>query len=236
MSDGYGSGLGNLSAGMSGARTTRGGGQGIEMSFQWEPDAETIQMGFERWASLIKDWRPAFTDIANLFRKHEKRHLDSQGASTGEKFEALSDRYAAWKERNFPGRPILVLRGTLREALTKKGAPGSLELKTAKSMVVGINPAYTTPQGVRLETYVRAHSRGDGVPRRPPIRYDPTVHTSKLKGLALTGGDVSFGTAAAQIIQVYIVKARKEAFGSADTSAKFNHRAKIRAIFQLKTK
>lgn len=212
------------------------GGMGIQFTFQMEPDAENIAIGLSKWAALIKDWRPIFTDIANLFRKHEKRHLKTEGAATGKKFEPLSEAYAAWKDRNFPGRPILVLRGTLREALTKKGAPGSLELLGRKRMVVGLNPGYRTPQGVLLSDYAHAHSQGDGVPARPPIRYDTKVHTAKLKETSMVGGVVPLGTAIAQIMQIHVVKARKQAFGPLDSTSALGHRTKIAAVFALRTK
>ena len=220
---------------------------------RFEPDASDISMLFSRWSRLMKDWRPAFTDVVKLFRKHEKRHFKTKGRSTGTPWPTrYSPKYAAWKEKHFPGRPLLVLRGTRRESLIEKGAPGSLELSGQRSMAVGSDPNYVVPpthlpgprggtkiRSIRLITYAKAQSRGKGVPARPPIRYDPAVYTKGLKQVGKAGKAVPLGVAIAQLFQVYIVKARKDAFKGdvgvwSDWSA--NWKKMRRGVMKLKTR
>lgn len=201
--------MSNLSARMTNLRQIGGQRGKSQFDFRMEPDARNIQMTFERWADLMDDWGPVLEDVVTLFRMHELQHFKSQGRSTGRKFQKLSKRYKVWKESNYPGRPILVLRGALRAALVE-GGPGSVKKVTSNSLVVGIDPG-SNP----LAKYARAHSRGEGrhgrIPKRPPVRYDPAVHTPDLNRVGNIGGRVPFGSAVGQLFQVYIVKKRKQA-------------------------
>ena len=111
--------MSNLSSQMAALRQVGGQRGKSQFDFRMEPDARNIQMSFERWADLMDDWGPAFEDVVTLFRMHETQHFKTEGRSTGRKFRKLSQRYKVWKEANYPGRPILVLRGALRAALVE---------------------------------------------------------------------------------------------------------------------
>lgn len=211
------------------------GGPGVQFAISFDPSPKAIGMGFERWAKQLDDWRPVWTDVVELFRRHEVRQFDTEGVQTGPKWAKLSPAYAEWKQRHYPGRPILVLVGTLRQALTKKG-PGWFEVKTARSLEVGLNPA--TAVG-KIGGYLTTGTAN--MPARPPIRYDDKIHTVGLKEEAAKGGTVPFGTAIAQIMQVHIVNARKKGFSKAgvkpDPFGKgkpFNSRRK--GVLALKTR
>jgi phage gpG-like protein len=63
---------------------------------------------------------PAFNQIARVFREAESEQFDSLGARGGTEWPPLSTRYRKWKEKRYPGRPILVLSGRTRESLTRR--------------------------------------------------------------------------------------------------------------------
>jgi len=211
---------------------------GVRFDLEFEPDAPTIQAGFENWAKLLKDWRPVFRDVVTLFRKHEERHFDTEGRATGKEFHELSEKYEAWKDWNYPGRPILTARGVLREALTGTGTPeGSVRKVSSHSLTVGLDSSS------KVGKYGVAHARAQGPAYRhqreprPPVRYDPTIHTKKVTDIAADGGSVPLGTAIAQLAQINIIKARKQAFGVDDPFAEGRNPSLLtRGVLSLKTR
>lgn len=103
------------------------------------------------------DLRPVWPEIRENFIENEERQFSSEGHHASGGWKPLSPKYADWKERHYPGRPILVLSGALRESLT--GGSGFLYRTGRLSMSIGTK----NPVG----SY---HQRGAGhLPRRPPI-------------------------------------------------------------------
>lgn len=173
------------------------------LSLDFEPDAKAINIGLEKWSKLIKDWRPIWTDVVKVFHRHELRHFESEGASTGTPWPNLSESYAAWKDENAPspGLPILVFHGTMRSAFVTKSSDSLIE-KGKRSFAIGVRP------GTLSAKKAGGHSRGAGnLPKRPPIRLDP----SPRKGVPMP-----FGAVVAQIAQAHIIAARKKSFGRGD--------------------
>lgn len=180
------------------------------------PDAKTIALQLEAWAELVTDWRPLWRDIADLFWRHQTRHVESEGASTGEKWASNSEEtvpivpgrhggpYDAYKRRVLGGGRTLEVTGRLREAAT--GGSGSITEIRADSVSVGIDLARVP--------YALGHHRGDKVrsdlfrrdvqlKRRPLIRFDgrPVEEVS--------GEPRTFGRAVAQLAQAHVVQARR---------------------------
>jgi phage gpG-like protein len=77
---------------------------------------ERFVRGFNRYVSMMKDFRPVFDDIREDFQAIEKRVFRAQG--TPESFAPLSEKYKKWKDRHYPGKPIMQLRGYLVGAMT----------------------------------------------------------------------------------------------------------------------
>jgi hypothetical protein len=238
LSTEYGSGRGTLSVAMSDAR--RGGGQpGRMFTMRIEPAPTEIQARFEQWADLIDDFDPVFDDVVKLFHKHERDQFRTQGKQTGPRWPKLSPKYAAWKRKHFPGRPILVRTGALRDALVK-GGPGSIGgkkgLRGDRWLEVGID------LGSDVGKYAEAHqfARGpayEGAQRRPrpPIRWDPSVWDKGIKQVG-KGGTVPLGTAVAQLFQVHIIRARKQAHADKLFSDRFDFKKMRRGVMRLKTR
>ncbi|HEY3283071.1 MAG TPA: phage virion morphogenesis protein [Armatimonadota bacterium] len=114
-----------------------------------------------------KDLRPVFDELEADFREHMGEVFGSEGAAQkGGKWQALSPRYAAWKARHYPGRPILERTGALKDSLTtgltvEKG-PGEMTLSSA----------------VRYGIYHQSRRpRKSNLPRRPIINLPQSVTT-----------------------------------------------------------
>ncbi|MEO8483330.1 MAG: hypothetical protein ABI634_14045 [Acidobacteriota bacterium] len=92
---------------------------------QMSIDGDVADVALVRLRGSLEDltdfWRryaapKLYRDIADNF--------DSEGGGVGG-WAPLSEDYAAWKAKHFPGRPILVRTGALKESLTFDGtSPG----------------------------------------------------------------------------------------------------------------
>lgn len=74
------------------------------------------------------------------------------------RWAALSPRYKAWKNKHYPGRPILQLTQKLYHAATQKGAAGNICTETPTSLTWGVDEG-TTPQAGYVQSGRRAPSR-----------------------------------------------------------------------------
>lgn len=87
---------------------------------------------------LVEDWSPAFERIGDSFRDHTGQVFATEGAANASgKWPSLSEKYAKWKEKNFPGHPILTREGHLRNALSEEGDSGHIEEISAQEMTIG---------------------------------------------------------------------------------------------------
>ena len=94
------------------------------------------------------------------FRKTEERIFNGQGAyGSRSRWVALSPKYKEWKDRYYPGKPILQMTGNLKASLTKK-SPNHIEIITKNSITLGSN-----------DPKFKWHQKGttSGIPARPPI-------------------------------------------------------------------
>ena len=172
----------------------------VKIEVEVEPDVTKISFAMEKWAQAIKDWGPIWKDVIKLFKSHEKKHLNSEGTTTGPRFTRLADWYSDWKEEFYPSLPILQRNRVLYAALVEGGS-GSLQKQTKTSLTVGVD------EGSRVGIYALAHQKGlgpaysRGQAARPPIRVNPDIENRQ-----------AFGYAVAQIAQSHVVKKRKESF------------------------
>ncbi len=111
----------------------------------------------ERFQQNFTTAEPAFEAMAEFQRSIWQRQFDQEGAYTGTKWAALTPPYGRWKQRHFPGKPILELTGDLRESMTQR--PFGIDVITDDQMVIGT--------GVPYASY---HQRGtEKMPARPII-------------------------------------------------------------------
>lgn len=70
----------------------------------------------------------------------QAERFDQEGKP--ERWARLSDRYAAWKARRYPGRRILEREGLLREGLTRRGGRFQVRRVTDTSLELGTSAPY----------------------------------------------------------------------------------------------
>lgn len=140
---------------------------------------DPFQLVLESWENRLDDSEPVFQAMADQFGKTMKTKFAKEGAHGGARWAPLSPGYAAWKQRAYPGKPILQLTGLLHESLIKR--PFGVEEVWSKGMVVGT-----------AVEYAKYHQNGtDQMPARPIIgkptqqemkTFASTLHSWIVKG------------------------------------------------------
>lgn len=132
---------------------------------------EPFQLVLERWENQLDDSEPVFQSLARQFAKSQQQQFSKVGGHTGARWAPLSPRYAAWKARHYPGKPILQLSGDLKDSLTKR--PFGVDEVWDKGMVVGT-----------AISYAKYHQNGTATMPARPIIGKPT--TAERKSFAST--------------------------------------------------
>jgi len=89
----------------------------FELNLVVEGDVQLLR-SFRKFADNVKDLSEAFREIAQDFHQTvERKQFESEGAYGSGGWAPLSEEYASWKAKNFPGRPLMVLSGDLKESL-----------------------------------------------------------------------------------------------------------------------
>lgn len=140
----------------------------------------------------VRDWRPAFDDIATEIEAGAVEQFRSQGARGGRPWAPLTPAYAAAKERRWGRRPILIASGRGYGAVVNRYDSNHVRRLEPMEMAVGADDAAVpymkfhqsgtrnnfqrdepvaasetfTPTG-SIEVYRR--NRGRGMPRRRPL-------------------------------------------------------------------
>ena len=69
----------------------------------------------------------------------------TQGQTQTPKWPALSPRYAAWKARHYPGKPMLRMTDALMRSITGRGAQGAVYELSTHTLTLGTD--IETPTG-----------------------------------------------------------------------------------------
>jgi phage gpG-like protein len=114
---------------------------------------ETV-IHLSNYSRHIKDFRDLWPDIVEAFTRREELWFSKEGEGT---WPALSPDYAAWKSIVHPGKPKLVLSGSLKESLVN---PSRAKLaETDMMLVLGSS-----------DPKAAWHQHGTGkMPARPPL-------------------------------------------------------------------
>lgn len=76
-----------------------------------------VSRAFQLTEEALGDLAPAFRVIGAGVLKGVREQFATEGARGGGKWQPLSAPYKAWKNVNFPGRPILVQGGGMKGAM-----------------------------------------------------------------------------------------------------------------------
>lgn len=128
----------------------------LTLTFEFYGD-EQVTRTLEAISDRITNSREAFDTMGDRLEAAEIRQFDSEGGYGSGGWPALSPAYAAWKAKHYPGAPILVRTGALREDLTQR--PFSIDVVEDRMALFG-----------SAVPYGRFHQGGtDQMPRRRPI-------------------------------------------------------------------
>lgn len=82
---------------------------------------QLVREEFSRFTAGVQDFRPVFEQLQNdLQYRLVQQGFTSRGARFGSTWPALSPKYAEWKARHYPGRPMMVLTRRLERSLLGK--------------------------------------------------------------------------------------------------------------------
>jgi phage gpG-like protein len=131
------------------------------MRFTGQVDgAQTFDRAFNR-LDRLNDFRPIWPNVIAEFYAIETEQFETEGGAGGQRWTPLSPLYSEYKERVFPGQPILQAEGDLRASLTDPEAAGAILQPREDELVIGTSVPYAL-----------AHQRGTRhMPRRPPINF-----------------------------------------------------------------
>lgn len=107
-----------------------------------------LERELRRFTERARNMRPVWNHLTNDFLRIERRQFASEGAYGAGGWAPLSPIYREWKERAYPGRPIMVLSNALKRSLTRK--PLGVQRYTETSMELGTSVPYA-----------RHHQRGN---------------------------------------------------------------------------
>ena len=139
---------------------------------------DPLRVLLDRFGENISNPQPLFEAMADEFAKVQAANFGSGGGMHGY-WQPLSPEYAAWKEANYPGQPILTRTGELRDEMSSR--PFGVEVIDSKRMVVGTALSYAT-----------FHQQGGGnLPQRriinPPTHSEMRQYGSILHRFAFQG-------------------------------------------------
>lgn len=118
------------------------GGFPIQFSIQ-VPGAGALTTALSRYADKIDDFTPFWNEyFVPTWYSMMYIQYTSQGAATGQPWAPLSERYAAWKRKHYPGQPVGVLTGRAKGSLTSPFHPDSVVMKGRHSFAVGTDLNY----------------------------------------------------------------------------------------------
>lgn len=121
---------------------------------------EIFNRAFNRIDSL-SDLRPLYPEVIAAFYQFETEQFNTEGAAGGQKWTPLSPVYEEYKERNYPGQPILQAEGDLMASLTDPEAAGAVLIPREDELIIGTSVPYAIH-----------HQRGTRkMPKRPPISF-----------------------------------------------------------------
>jgi len=166
---------------------------GTLFAFEVDPPIEGMVFAFGQAAGNVEDMTGLVEGFGTIFTGLMQRQFGSEGALAGG-WAPLSAAYAAWKSARYPGRPIGVLSGALRSAMTGGAGYTAQVSSTSGSFGLGGGPA--TAYGM----YFAGGGRG---PARPVIKwgsgesrlFQKWAHAWLNDQLAVIGGHVGSNTA-----------------------------------------
>lgn len=94
----------------------------VPLRFDIAGDVQVSRM-FQATSEAAQDLSEPFQLIGGLILQTVARQFGTEGANgLGTRWTALSEPYATWKARHYPGKPILEATGDMRRSMTSPDA------------------------------------------------------------------------------------------------------------------
>lgn len=142
------------------------------------PGLPKAAIALQRFNEKISDFTPFWTEY---FGPRWRQLIDNNYTTGGfGTWLPLSPRYRAWKESKWPGIPVGVLSGALRESLTYVDDQYAVWRAGPQSLVVGTSVPYAIYQQMGTSKMVS----------RPPLKMSPDFMVDVGRLLQQWGNDV----------------------------------------------
>lgn len=113
----------------------------MDFSIQITPESKKILDNLVKAGKI--DLRPTLNVVGIGYRKEVEMIFGrQQPRGEGIRWPQLSEKYAEWKEKNYPGRPLLVRTGSLKKSMTVQGAGGNITAIGKNGAVFGSSVSY----------------------------------------------------------------------------------------------
>lgn len=99
--------------------------------------ADLLRSKISRFTDQIKNWKPLFERLGDEFSDIMREQFASEGAHASGGWKPLVKWYADWKEKNYPGRSILVQTGDMADSLISKSNRNSVREISETDMRIG---------------------------------------------------------------------------------------------------
>lgn len=168
-------------------------GMGTLFAFETMPPIEGMVFALNQAADNVEDMTELVEGFGVIFTDLMIEQFASEGSLAGG-WAALLPAYETWKQEHYPGRPIGVLEGHLRNAMT--GGAGYTKHVSKDSGDFGLGGGPAT-------VYGKYFSGGGKGPARPVVkwsgsesrRFQKFAHVWLHEQLDVIGGHVSANTA-----------------------------------------
>lgn len=120
---------------------------------------EFVATRFSRMANATADAAPALEEIADYLMQRADAKFSSEGRAGGGSWKKLTPKWLTFKEKHGFSSRILVKKGVLRQAMTKRDAPGQVLEIGPHRLKFGTNIPYAATQ--------QFGRPGKGIPARP---------------------------------------------------------------------
>ncbi|KPV42020.1 phage virion morphogenesis protein [Alicyclobacillus ferrooxydans] len=144
------------------------------------PGERALSSYFEHMYHVPDDFRDVWEPMAEDFWQQNEQTFASEGPG----WRPLSSKYKAWKERHYPGMPILVRTGALKASLTEPYGEGVIYEVYPQELTLGSD--LKTKNGYTLATLHQFGSVkvADHPPKRPPVQITGELQTRWNQRLA----------------------------------------------------
>ena len=116
-------------------------------------DRESLDVFTEEMAARMVDWTPLLTEIGKQGQAEMRSRFDEQASAVDGGWPALSEKYAAWKQKHFPGKTLLRRSDALINSISWNIVTGG--------------PAGAVEWGPSGIVYARVHDEGyENIPQR----------------------------------------------------------------------